>query len=107
MDDGSFVEGHAVQEQPAVQRLSVLLLSVGVEGSGERTTAAEETHRQGEESIARTTRQVRNKEQQHGITIKIIFYVALLKQHYSVLLYKKIIVGAKSRGKLNIRPLKV
>lgn len=44
MADGSFVEGHAVEKQPAVQRLSVLLLSVGVEGSGERTAAAEETH---------------------------------------------------------------
>lgn len=42
--DGSSVEGHAVEEQPAVQRLSVLLLSVGVEGSGERAAAAEETH---------------------------------------------------------------
>lgn len=59
MADGSFVEGHAVEKQPAVQRLSVLLLSVGVEGSGERTAAAEETHRQGEESAARTARQVR------------------------------------------------
>lgn len=59
VDDGSAVEGHAVEEQPAVQRLSVLLLPVGVEGSGERAAAAEETYRQGEEGTARTTRQVR------------------------------------------------
>lgn len=44
VDDGSSVEVHAVEEQPAVQRLSVLLLPVGVEGSGERATAAEETY---------------------------------------------------------------
>lgn len=70
MADGSFVEGHAVEKQPAVQRLSVLLHSVGVEGSGERTAAAEETHRQGEESAARTARQVRGKKVKSHVCVK-------------------------------------
>lgn len=59
--DGSSVEGHAVKEQPAVPRLSVLLLSVGVESSGERAAPAQETHGQREESAVHTTRQVRRK----------------------------------------------
>lgn len=59
VDDGSSVEGYAVQKQPTVQRLSVLFLPVGVESSGERAAAAEETQRQGEESDAHAARQVR------------------------------------------------
>lgn len=53
------MEGDAVEEQPAVPRLSVLLLSVGVEGSGTRAAAAEETHGQRQEDAAGTARQVR------------------------------------------------
>lgn len=56
--DGSSVEGHAVQEQPALQRLPLLLLSVGVEGPGEGAAAAEETRRAGEENAAQTAGQV-------------------------------------------------
>lgn len=59
--DGATVEDNAVEKQPTVQRLPVLLLSVGVEGSGERTAAAEESHREGEESTAGTSRQVRHE----------------------------------------------
>ena len=59
--DGTFVEGHAVEKQPTVQRLSVFLLYVGIEGSGERAAAAEESDWQGEENTARTAWQVRCK----------------------------------------------
>lgn len=53
------MEDDAVEEQPAVQRRSVLVLPVGVEGSGERSSAAEEEQRGGEESAAHTHPQVR------------------------------------------------
>lgn len=52
------MEGHAVEEQPAVPRLAVLLLSVGVEGSGEGAAAAEEALGEGEEGAGRSAPQV-------------------------------------------------
>lgn len=57
--DGSPVESHAVEEQPTVPRLTLLLLAVGVEGTGERAAAAEESGRARQESAARSARQVR------------------------------------------------
>lgn len=59
--DGATVEDNVVEKQPTVQRLPVLLLSVGVEGTGERTAAAEESHREGEENTAGTSQQVRHE----------------------------------------------
>lgn len=69
------MEGHAVKKQPAVQGLSVLLLPVGVEGSGERAAAAEEARRQGPESVARTARQVRHKQMNQGDDNPSILYI--------------------------------
>lgn len=56
---GAAVEDDAVPEQPSVQRRSVLLLPVGVEGSGEGGCAAEEGRREGEEGAAVSAPQVR------------------------------------------------
>lgn len=59
VQDGAAVEDDAVEEQPAVQRRSVLLQPVGVEGAGEGAAAAEEADGPGEESHAHTAPQVR------------------------------------------------